>query len=226
MAEESRMKQAASSTAKAMQQEMGGQGGERPTPGTVDRESLEAIIEAWPDVPQRAARTMLDRYGPPNEATASRLIWYNNGPWKRTIVYRDEVPHNFPKPHVDVLEQFVDYRVPPEKFDELAAFDGSVIPERTKGEISARCDMEAMNFLALNLAHDIVSGERTVDEAREFYAQTANAFMMNRPAPYAEKLQFQVPQGDTADLDQTMMAGPMMDQAAEKVQDKFGGQSG
>lgn len=84
--------------------------------------------------------------------------------------------------------------MPVEKFDELAAFDGSVIPERTKGETSARCDMEAMNFLALNLAHDIVSGERTVDEPREFYAQTANAFMMKRSAPYTEKLQFQVPQ--------------------------------
>lgn len=224
--DESRMKRAAGSTASAMQKEMGGQGGERPTSGTVDKASVAATIEAWPDIPQKVARTMLDKYGPPNEATPSRLIWYNNGPWKRTIVYRDEVPHNFPKPHVDVLEQFIDYRVPVEKFDELAAFDGSVIPERTKGEISARCDMEEMNFLALNLAHDIVTGKRTVDEARESYAETANAFMMKRSAPYTEKLQFQAPQGDTADLDQTMMAGPMMHQAAEKVQDKFGGQSG
>jgi hypothetical protein len=41
----------------------------------------------------------------------------NTGLWKRTIVYRDEVPHNFPKPHTDVLEQFVDYKVPVGKFD-------------------------------------------------------------------------------------------------------------
>ncbi len=49
------------------------------------------------------------------------------------------VPHDFPMPHPDLLEQFVDYQVPPDKFDELAQYDGSVIVERTKGEISARC---------------------------------------------------------------------------------------
>lgn len=40
----------------------------------------------------------------------------------RTIVYRDEVPHNFPKPHTDLLEQFIDYQVPPDKTDELARY--------------------------------------------------------------------------------------------------------
>ncbi len=84
----------------------------------------------------------------------------------------------------------------------------------------------SVRILALNLVHDIATRKRTVDEAREFYAQTANAFMTKRPALYAEKLQFQVPQGDTADLDQTMMASLMMDQATEKVRDEFGGQSG
>ena len=57
---------------------------------------------------QKSANQMIDKYGPPNEAIASRLIWYNNGPWKRTIVYRDEVLHNFPQLHSDVLEQFID----------------------------------------------------------------------------------------------------------------------
>jgi len=45
-------------------------------------------------------------------------------------------------PHKDVLEQFVNRNVPVEKFKELAQYDGSVIVERTKGEISARCDKE------------------------------------------------------------------------------------
>ena len=39
-------------------------------------------------------------------------------------------------------------------FDELAAFDGAVIVERTKGEMSARCDREAANVLALNLVSE------------------------------------------------------------------------
>ena len=207
-----RMKDMMKSTVHAVGTEMAGHGGERPTRGTVDVTAVEQIIAGWSDIPQKAARRTVEKYGPPNEATPSRLIWFETGPWKRTIVYRDEVPHNFPKPHTDVLEQFVDYRVPPEKFSELAAYDGSVVPERTKGEISARCDMEEMNFLALNLAHDVVTGQRTWEDARREYAEQATAFMLKRPAPYTEGLRFDVARGGTADLDTPKM-GPMVKEA-------------
>jgi hypothetical protein len=168
---------------------------------------VEGIVATWPEKPQNVARETIDKYGLPQEATVSVLIWHNNGPWKRTMLYRDEVPHLFPKPHTDLLEQFIDYRVPPEKFSELAAYDGSVIVERTKGEISARCDMEAMNFLALNLANDIVSGRSTVEQARQAYTEIVMAFMMNRPAPYTEGLQFLVAGGGMGDPDVTTVPG-------------------
>jgi hypothetical protein len=41
--------------------------------------------------------------------------------------------HAFPAPHIDSVESVIDYRVPPEQFSALAAFDGSVIAERTAG---------------------------------------------------------------------------------------------
>ena len=63
------------------------------------------------------------------------VAWHNNGPWKRSIVYKEEVTHLFPKKHVDVLQQFIDYKVPVDKFDDIASYDGSVIVERTKGEM-------------------------------------------------------------------------------------------
>ncbi len=59
----------------------------------------------------------------------------------------------------------------------MAQYDGSVIVERTKGEISTRCDEEEMNLLAINLANDVVTGKRSVEEARAFYAETMMAFM-------------------------------------------------
>jgi len=207
-----RMKQAVTSTARALGKEVTGSGGEKGTTGTLEMTAVESIIAAWPEVPQRVARTTIEKYGPPNEATPSLLIWYDNGPWKRTIIYRDEVPHNFPKPHTDLLEQFIDYRVPPEKFDDVTRFDGSVVPERTKGEVSARCDMEQMNFLALNLMHDVVAGARSVEDARREYAEQATAFMLKREAPYTEGLRFEVPRGGTADLDETKIR-PMMKEA-------------
>ncbi len=155
----------------------------------------------WPEVSQKAAQSMIQKYGPPAEVTPTMLVWHKNGPWKRTVVYKDPVPHKFPKAHEDVLEQFVSYRVPTDKFDELAQFDGSVIVERTKGVISARCDKEPMNILALNLAHDVATGKKSVDEARKAYAQQAMAFMKKESAPYTEKLQFE-PQENSGDPDE------------------------
>ena len=49
------------------------------------------------------------------------------------------------------------------------------------------------NLLALNLMNDIVHGKYTAEKARKIYAEVTAAFMMNRPAPYAEALQFTPP---------------------------------
>lgn len=163
--------------------------------------SAEAAIADWPEVAKKAAQDTIKKYGPPQEVTHSRLIWWDNGPWKQTIVFKREIDHNFPMPHKDALEQFVDYRVPPDKFDELAEYDGSVIVERTVGEFSARCDKEAMNFLALNLANDIVTGKRSVDEARDFYAKTAMDFKQGKQSNYTQGLLFGKMRA-TADPDQ------------------------
>lgn len=64
------------------------------------------------------------------------------------------------------------YEVPPAKFDDLAQYDGSVIVERTKGTMSARCDKEEANFLAPNLAHDIVRTNKTVAQASAIRIET------------------------------------------------------
>lgn len=215
------MKEAIASTANALRKEISGDYGERGVPDRTDEASFARIVDSWPETPQKVARRMAEKYGRPNEALQSRLIWYANGPWKRTIVYRDEVPHNFPKPHTDLLEQFIDYKVPVEKFSELAAYDGSVIPERTKGEMSARCDMEEMNFLALNLAHDIVTGQRSVEESRDMYARTATDFMSGNPSDYTTGLLFAAPGGPTADFDSPSMC-PVVDELMQKAREAIG----
>ena len=82
--------------------------------------------------------------------------------------------------------------------------------------------MEAMNILTLNLVHDIVTGQHSVEEARKQYAESASAYMMNRPDRYTERLLFEVRTGGTADLDEAMISGAMMDQAKEKAKDALG----
>ncbi|WP_426060074.1 hypothetical protein [Hymenobacter sp. B1770] len=216
-----RLATAATGMMSAVKTQTVGEKGEQPTHTIVDSTTVKSYTESWPAMAKKSAEQTIEKYGLPNEALPSRLIWYNNAPWKRTICYRDEVPHNFPQPHSDVVENFIDYQVPPEKASELARFDGSVIVERTKGEVSARCDMEAANILALNMMHEIVTGRMTAEQAREKYSEQTAAYVMNRPAPYAEVLQFQLPTSDTTDTDHVTIGGDLLDQSVEKVKDAF-----
>ena len=147
-------------------------------------------LKTWPEASQKAAKEMEAKYGKPNGATSDMLIWNNNGIWLKTIVYKNEMMHNFPKPHTDVIEQWVNYSVPLNNYDELAFYDGSVTANRTNGTISARCDKEAMNLLALNLSHDIVNNSKTVDEARMNYGKDAIAYMKGEKPAYTQKLNF------------------------------------
>ena len=176
------------------------------------RESVSQIIESWPKTAKHTAAKMIEKYGAPNEATATQLTWFNNGPWKRTVVQKEEIDHKFPMPHKDVMEQFVDYKVPPDKASAITAYDGSVYVDRTRGEISARCDMEEANLLAINLAHDIVTGKRSVEDARAFYPKAMMAHLTKQPTPYTQKLQFAA-KGNAADPDKTIVSPDMVKKA-------------
>lgn len=159
-------------------------------------------LSGWHEASQKAAKHMIDKYGPPAEVTETTLMWHKTGPWKHTIISKEAVDHNFPMPHPDVMEQVVDYDVPIDFFDDLAAYDGSVIVERTKGEISARCDKEEANFLALNLANDIVKGKRSWKEARAFYADTMKALMAGGKPEYTQGFVFDVAAKDITNTDE------------------------
>ncbi|HVK97010.1 MAG TPA: hypothetical protein VM368_04290 [Flavisolibacter sp.] len=157
---------------------------------SVSTNEAKGIISGWDAKTQEVASTMMSKYGAPNEVTGTMLVWHNNGPWKKTIIHKEPVQHLFPMPHVDLLEQFVNYSVPADKFDELARYDGSVVVARTVGEISARCDKEEANFLALNLAHDIATSKRSVEDARSYYARAIKEMMQGKMDPYLQKLHF------------------------------------
>ncbi len=172
----------------------------------MDSKSMEHMIASWPQASQMAAHMAMEKYGPPAETTASMLIWNKSGQWKRTVVYNYEVSHDFPMHHTDVMQQFIDYRVSPDMVEALAKFDGSVVVNRTNGEISARCDALGANILAINLANQIVTGKMSVAEARKTYGEQIMAMKAGRPAPMTEQLNFTVPMGGTADPDKPLHA--------------------
>lgn len=175
----------------------------------VDQATLEQITMNWPKNPKAAIETMVHKYGFPNTATSEKVTWFNNGVWKRTVVNKEELEHLFPKKHTDFLEQTINYQVPPTKFTELAMYDGSVIVERTKGEMSARCDKEENNFLALNLAKNVIDGKLNVRSARTKYAENIMAALRGEMPVYMRGLQFSLPRGRTADPDVTIIKSNM-----------------
>lgn len=201
--------------------------GEESAPGagfSVAQADVDAVIEHWPPAPKKLARDMVDQYGPPSEATPTLLIWHDSGPWKRTIVTSDETAHEFPTPHTDFISQTINYDVPIDKLPELAKFDGSLIVYRTAGQVTASCDTEAANFLAVNVMHDIVQGKLTAEEARKEFGEQQAAWLLNREAPYTEGIRFAPSaESETGYLDEPVMKAPTVRQTVEKVKDVLGG---
>ena len=172
------------------------------------------IVSTWPEQSREAAQLVIDKYGEPQEATASLLIWHHPGPWKRMTATAEFSEHRFPSPHNDSVESVMEFRVPPEKVSELVAFDGSVVVDRTQGELSARCHDEEANNLALNLAHDIINNERDVADARQYYAKEFLDYRRGRPTPYMNELRFQSEQ-NAADPGESVISDAELERAAD-----------
>lgn len=161
--------------------------------GAADAQAwVQKHMTGWPQRAQKVAVQLVGKYGPPGGVTDREITWYGNGPWKRTVLHREEIQHNFPMPHKDILEQFVSYRVPTEKLAEIAQFNGSVVVHRTSGEMSVRCESEDMNILALNIADNIVTGNRSVQQALAYNAQALRGKMIGESDSYLQKLQFAI----------------------------------
>lgn len=171
----------------------------------VSQEGLDKATEAWPQSSKTAIQTLTSKYGLPAAVTDEMVVWNNTAPFKRSIVYKEEVTHSFPMEHKDILMQTVDYRVPQGKVDDLAKLDGSLIVDRTKGELSARNEREEMNILALNLADRVVRGELSPEAARREFSKNAESFVAGTPGQMLTTLNFQS-QGNTADPDTTMQS--------------------
>ena len=163
-----------------------------PSTSKPTREAAIAMLGTWKATPKKTGMAILEKYGPPDEMTRTRMVWINTGPWVWSILTNDPTPHQFPVAHEDVLEQAISYAIPEDRVDELAHYDGSIVANRTQGELSARCDKEEANFLAVNLANDVAKGAKTVDASRQYYAAAIDKFMKHGQLdPYMKALQFE-----------------------------------
>lgn len=157
-------------------------------------------LKNWPEASRMAVKEITDKYGKPDGITNNELIWLKKGVWKKICIDKKESKHSFPIEHTDMMQTTIHYKVPMDIMDELSKFDGSVTFDRTQGTLSARCDKEGNNFLALNLANDIIMGKKSVEEARKAYGDIVKEKMNGGNPLYMQKLTFAM-QENTADAD-------------------------
>lgn len=148
-------------------------------PTTLAESDVQTMTTSWSATSKDILSKLTAKYGQPNEATDSMLIWHNNGPWKKTVLHNES--------GANVLEQFADMRVQPEKLGEVALYNKNVVVDRNNGEISARSDREEMNFLAINLAREVVDGRMSAMEARRQYRELSDMTQRNQ---YMDTLNF------------------------------------
>lgn len=151
----------------------------------------ERTAKGWNEKSRLAALALLERYGAPDEVHSAHLVWRGRGPWKTTVV------RDVPPPYSDaattelgVVEQTLDYPVTPEQAQALAPFGRTLLADPVGGEITARSDAEALNFLRVNLAYEVAQGRLTVEEARRAHARIIALENAGKTTGYTSALRF------------------------------------
>lgn len=185
----------------------------------VTQERVDKVTESWPQSSQSAIKDLTSKYGLPDAVTEEMVMWKDTEPFKRSIVFREEIIHRFPIEHSDILAQTIDYRVPLDKTEAINQFDGSLLIDRTRGELTARNHRQEMNFLLFNLADKIVRGEMTVEQARREYSKNAEQLMSGTTNKMLTGLNFKT-QGNTSDPDSMMQSMEANDQSSIQKEPK------
>jgi len=153
-------------------------------------DSVEAILEHWPETARELADRLTQQYGPPDEASAERLLWRSAGEWKRLAVHREGPRHAWPHPHTDHVEGVIDHAVPLERVQDILAFHGSITVARTAGELACRCKGEEEIRMALNIANDLVEGHVDAAAARRAYVERLQTLGQEAGDPLMHRLTF------------------------------------
>jgi len=149
----------------------------------------EAVVAGWWPKSALAARRLLERNGVPDEVRPEELVWRGRGPWRRTVA-RNVTPPYVKAEDLGLVEQSVKLTLTPEQVKNLREFDRRVRYERGERELAARSDREEVNFLRMNLAHDVAKGFVTPAQARYLYERFLTLENMGKTSPYLSGLRF------------------------------------
>jgi hypothetical protein len=148
------------------------------------QDQARAVILDWAEPARLLATDLIEEYGPPDRVEPSRLVWQNKHLWENITVW-DELPGRD-----YFLEQTVSYPVPAQKRQDLAAFSDDVSLSAGGTELSVRSVSEDRNYLAVNLAYEIIEGIKTPAEARQSYDLTLRLKAAGKTSAFTEGLLF------------------------------------
>lgn len=159
----------------------------------VDRRALaDTVVGQWSNVSSLAARRMIEEYGVPDEVHYGRIVWNNNGPWKRTVV-RDIRPAYVEGDELGVVEQAVEYTLAPVQEKALTPFAKKASYNARTGELASKSDREELNFLTLNLIDDVAKGVQAPAQARDSYVRLQSLEEAGKSSDYLTGLRFKRP---------------------------------
>ncbi|QNF28021.1 hypothetical protein [Metabacillus elymi] len=109
---------------------------------------VDEILKTWQEKLREGAFKLINKYGYPDEASASKLIWYNNGDWKRTIAHRDAITYLLSNNQSNFLEQTFEYM---HSLDEMKIDNENIYVNSTNKEITIFGEKEEVNLISLNI---------------------------------------------------------------------------
>lgn len=156
--------------------------------GVSESERVQRILANWPRESRTTANLAVKRFGPPVSASPEALAWNKSGPWGRTEVFRSGEKRSFPLEHRDIIRQSVPRQVTAEQAAILEQMDIGLSVAGKPTLLSSISDSEESNFLGINVADEVLSGERSPEEARAFYRKTSQAAAAGKSSPYTERI--------------------------------------
>jgi hypothetical protein len=149
----------------------------------------QGVVNRWHQPSAVAGRQLLDEYGVPDDVTPRRLTWNHRGAWKRTEVW-DRKPVYLSPVDLAVIKQTVDYQLTVQQAGALLMFSDGLEIDLERGELASRSSREDINYLTLNLADEIVRGDRTVAQAQSEFVRQLRLAAAGKVSPYMTRLLF------------------------------------
>jgi hypothetical protein len=153
-------------------------------------DKAQAVAANWCVYSKAEAKRLLDEYGHPDQIGPDRLVWFNRFPWNKIAVWNTENCRYSGTLRPDDMEQTVAYIVPVAKLRALAAFSRRLVVSQDRKQLTARGHSEALNFLALNLANEIVREDLSPGDARSLYARIYRLSKAGKSSHYMQGLLF------------------------------------